>query len=380
MTRLDRYFLAELTPPFFGGLVVMTLILLLDRLFDLMEMIFRKGLSVGTVVEVFGLSLPFMLALTVPMAVLISVLVTFGRLSADFEILALKSLGVSTLRILRAPLAAAVGVFVAMAVFNNTVLPEANHRLKNLLIDIAQKKPTVSLEERVFNRLGDRLLYIGRKDDRTNKVYEVLLEEKTPEGVRTILADSGRLGGKKDEYLVLDLYHGEVHEAVEPQEHPGTPVYRIVRFQEQRVVIPINSRLVHRDRSFRTDREMSTRQLFQEIQRTRESIQHLPRKDPIALKFKRRRISQLWVEIHKKYSIPFAAIVFVLLGAPLAIRMRRGGYGTAFGIAFLIFTVYYIFLIGGEELADRAIVPPGSVWFPNLLLGALGVYLLWKDL
>ena len=380
MTRLDRYLLAELTPPFFGGLVVMTLILLLDRLFDLMEMIFRKGLSVGTVVEVFGLSLPFMLALTVPMAVLISVLVTFGRLSADFEILALKSLGVSTLRILRAPLAAAVGVFVAMAVFNNTVLPEANHRLKNLLIDIAQKKPTVSLEERVFNRLGDRLLYIGRKDDRTNKVYEVLLEEKTPEGVRTILADSGRLGGKKDEYLVLDLYHGEVHEAVEPQEHPGTPVYRIVRFQEQRVVIPINSRLVHRDRSFRTDREMSTRQLFQEIQRTRESIQHLPRKDPIALKFKRRRISQLWVEIHKKYSIPFAAIVFVLLGAPLAIRMRRGGYGTAFGIAFLIFTVYYIFLIGGEELADRAIVPPGSVWFPNLLLGALGVYLLWKDL
>ncbi len=380
MTRLDRYLLAELTPPFFGGLVVMTLILLLDRLFDLMEMIFRKGLSVGTVVEVFGLSLPFMLALTVPMAVLIAVLVTFGRLSADFEILALKSLGVSTLRILRAPLAAAVGVFVAMAVFNNTVLPEANHRLKNLLIDIAQKKPTVSLEERVFNRLGDRLLYIGRKDDRTNKVYEVLLEEKTPEGVRTILADSGRLGGKKDEYLVLDLYHGEVHEAVEPQEHPGTPVYRIVRFQEQRVVIPINSRLVHRDRSFRTDREMSTRQLFQEIQRTRESIQHLPRKDPIALKFKRRRISQLWVEIHKKYSIPFAAIVFVLLGAPLAIRMRRGGYGTAFGIAFLIFTVYYIFLIGGEELADRAIVPPGSVWFPNLLLGALGVYLLWKDL
>ncbi len=377
MTRLDRYLLAELAPPFFGGLLVMTLILLLDRLFDLMEMIFRKGLSVGTVAEVFGLSLPFMLALTVPMAVLIAVLVTFGRLAADFEILALKSLGVSTLRILRAPLAAAVVVFGIMAVFNNTVLPEANHKLKNLLIDIAQKKPTVSLEERVFNRLGDQLLYIGRKDDRTNRIYDVLLEEKTPEGVRTIFADSGRMGGKKDEYLILDLYHGEVHEA--PRETTGTPVYRIVRFQKQRVVIPINSKLVHRDRSFRTDREMNVLQLLAEVRRTQESIKHLPRKDPVALKFKRRRISQLWVEIHKKFSIPFAAIVFVLLGAPLAMRMRRGGYGTAFGIAFLIFTVYYIFLIGGEELADRALVPAGSVWFPNLLLGAIGVYLLWQE-
>ncbi len=378
MKRLDRYLLAELTPPFFGGLVVMTLILLLDRLFDLMEMIFRKGLSVGTVAEVFGLSLPFMLALTVPMAVLIAVLVTFGRLSADFEILAMKSLGISTLRILRAPLVAAIGVFVVMAVFNNTVLPEANHKLKNLLIDIAQKKPTVSLEERVFNRLGDALLYIGRKDDRTSKIYDVLLEKRTPEGIRTILADSGRMGGKKDEYLVLDLYHGEVHEAVEAQ-GSETPVYRIVHFSRQRVVIPMDTKLVRKDRSFRTDREMNTRQLLHQIQITRESMKHLPKQDPLALKFKRRRISQLWVEIHKKYSIPFAAIVFVLLGAPLAMRMRRGGYGTAFGIAFLIFTLYYVLLIGSEELADRALVPAASVWVPNLLLGGWGLWLLWME-
>ncbi|RMI02407.1 MAG: YjgP/YjgQ family permease, partial [Calditrichaeota bacterium] len=94
------------------------------------------------------------------------------------------------------------------------------------------------------------------------------------------------------------------------------------------------------------------------------------------LKFFRQQIYKYEVEIHKKYSIPFACIVFVLVGAPLGIRTRKGSKGIAAALSILFFLLYWACLIGGEELADRQIVMPWlAMWFPNILVGTLGIYL-----
>jgi lipopolysaccharide export system permease protein len=89
------------------------------------------------------------------------------------------------------------------------------------------------------------------------------------------------------------------------------------------------------------------------------------------------------VEIHKKFSMPVACIVFVLIGAPLGIMTRKGGIALASVISLLFFIVYYIFLVGGEELADEAIITPfWAMWTPNILLlvaGLIMVHMIERD-
>ena len=92
-----------------------------------------------------------------------------------------------------------------------------------------------------------------------------------------------------------------------------------------------------------------------------------------------RQIDQYWVEIHKKYAIPAACIIFVLVGAPLGIMARRGGFGIAATLSLGFFVLYWAFLIGGEKLADRAILSPfWGMWGANIIIGAMGMYLTFK--
>lgn len=89
-----------------------------------------------------------------------------------------------------------------------------------------------------------------------------------------------------------------------------------------------------------------------------------------------RTMNKLDVEIHKKYSIPVACIVFVLLGVPLGLSTRQGNAGIALGVSLLFILVYYLFLLGGEQLADRGILPGWlTMWSANILMGGLGIYL-----
>ena len=91
------------------------------------------------------------------------------------------------------------------------------------------------------------------------------------------------------------------------------------------------------------------------------------------------RNNKFAVEIHKKYSIPFACIVFVLIGAPLGIMAHRGNIAIGGGISLIFFIIYWIFLIGGEELADRNFLSPFlSMWLANFIVGGFGVYLLLR--
>jgi lipopolysaccharide export system permease protein len=376
MKALDKYIFKEILPPFFGGLGVLTFMLLIDRIFDLMDLLVKKGLPLSTVGEVFILALPFIFAMTVPMAVLIAVLIAFGRLSQDFEILAMKSLGISLVRILKTPLIFSFIVFVGMCIFNNTILPESNHRFKNLMIDIYQKKPAAQIKKGVFTQLGNFLIYVKNKDERTSRIEDIMISEKLPDGrVRTIMAEEGIIRYLPGDILVLELKNGEIHEA----EGERKEFYRRLTFEQHRVKIKLNSELKRKERAYRGDREMSAKMLYEAIKKEKEELAKLKNAGEPLKKFKRRRIYRLMVELHKKFALPFAAIVFVILGAPIAVRAGRGGYSTAFGIAFLVFTLYYTFLTGGEELADRGILNPVlAVWFSNFFFGLLGIYFLKK--
>src|SRR5512142_59805 len=181
MRILTRYILRAHTGPFFFALAALTSILLINVIARQLENLAGKGLPTSVFINVFMLSLPHVVALTVPMAVLVAVLYTFSQLSADNEISALKASGVNLHRLMIPVLIAGVGVAVVMVFFYDRVLPEANHRLANLYIDVARKAPTVQLREQVLNPistgngLSQYYLQAATIDPSTNRMRDIVI-------------------------------------------------------------------------------------------------------------------------------------------------------------------------------------------------------------
>jgi len=191
---LTRYVLKEHVGPLVFSLAALTALLLLQQVAKRFGDLVGKGLSWGVIGEFFLLSVPFIIAMTLPMAVLVAVLYAFSRLASENEITALRASGVSILRIVRPVLWAGLLVAIVMLGFNDQVLSRSNHRLRTLQTDIARKKPTFTLREQVMNEVSPGKLFLktGHIDPATNKLREVTIYDFTdPLRRRTVYADSG---------------------------------------------------------------------------------------------------------------------------------------------------------------------------------------------
>ena len=212
MKILTRYVLREHVGPLIFGLSALTTLLLLNQVAKQFGNLVGKGLSWGVIGEFFLLTLPFIIAMTLPMAVLVAVLYAFSRLSAENEVTALRASGVSMIRLVSPVLVAGVLVAAANLMFNDQVLPRANHRLRSLQTDIARKKPTFALRPQVINEVvGGRLfLRAGMMDESTDLMREVtIFNFDDPTHRKTIYADSGQMNLSPDQRdLVLTLQHG----------------------------------------------------------------------------------------------------------------------------------------------------------------------------
>ncbi len=374
MKKIDWYLIKEHINPFLGGLFTFTILLLLNRVYQLMDLIIRKGVPILAVFKIFLYSLPFILAMTVSMALLIASLVSYGKLAQDFEIMAFKSLGISFQRTLRGPLLFSFFVFLFMCWFNDRVLPEANHRVKNLIFSVYAKKPAVRVEEGVFTTINNYLVYVEKKDEKTGTLKGVKIVEtlKNRQNVRTIVAKSGNLSSIGDSVITFVLNNGVIYESLGERNED----FREIRFKKQVLKIKVDTELREKDRKYRTEREMTTKMLIAAMKEKDREIRETDPRDTVRIRILKRLKNRYLVEIHKKFSLPFAGIVFIILGAAIATLTKKGGYGAAFGFSFLVFTIYYIFLIGGEELARRGYVPPFiAMWFPDFLTGIVGYIL-----
>jgi lipopolysaccharide export system permease protein len=309
--------------------------------------------------------------------------------------------------------------------FNNQVLPNANHRARLLMTDITRKRPTWSLEENVFLDYFEGYHILVKKiDNKTSHIRDVtIFEHKKPDAPRTIIANSGDIKFTPDgSKLIMDLYDGEIHEP-DPENQER---YRRTEFKKQTITLEgASSELERSSSGARGDREMSVSMMADENKKNEEqiteaetringfitqdigrllsgpSIEQKPKahgavpvqNKAISQKSKdmmtridyelktidtyRRQINSMDVEIHKKFSIPVACIVFVLLGAPLGILARKGGLATSLGLSLFFFIVYWAFLIGGEEMADRMYFSGAlAMWLPNVVIGICGLLLI----
>jgi lipopolysaccharide export system permease protein len=368
MKIIHRYLILEFIPPFFYAFSLITLIILLNLVVQMLGKIAGKGLNFVIIAEFFVLNLAWIVALAVPMAVLVATMMAFGRLSADNEITALRAAGIGLWQLLMPMLILAAGLCYGLIEFNNRVLPEFNHRSRVLSGDIYRKRPTLNLEAGVFIfDLAQYALWAQSIDQKTSKLESlVIFDESESRHPTVVSAQRGDLVFvPEEEAFHLHLFNGEIHR----EDSKDPTYYQRTRFERSLLRIPApNMVFEHQESSYRSDRELSAPQMLKQVQEMRKE----PAKN-------RRRINSFLVEIHKKYSIPVACLVFMLIGAPLGVRAHRGGMGVASGLSVFFFLIYWAFLIGGEDLADRNLITPAmAMWAPNVLLGGIGVYLILR--
>lgn len=392
MKVLTRYLLRAHVGPFFFAFVALTGVILINTLARTLADLAGKGLSTEVILRFFVLSLPANVALTFPMAVLVAVLYSFSQMAAENEVTALKASGIDLRRLMLPLLAVAVLITGTMIWFNDTVLPEANHRWRVLMGDVARKSPLLTLREQAVNVIPNPnglpryFLQASHINQRTNGLRDVTIYDLGDVRTgRTIYADSGRVALTPDlTQMYLTLFDGHVRELSfnEPQN------FQRLEFQRQLLRMDVGTEFeLSADTAtrFRGDREMTIAMLQAKVDTARAEIARARHAPPSAgmgpeyLKMLQRDIRSSQVEIHKKYSIAVASLVFVLLGAPLAVRFPRGGIGVVLAISLAVFALYYVGLIGGETLADRGYLPPVlAMWMMNLLMGVVGGVALWR--
>lgn len=434
---LARYIIKEHIAPFISAICVITFLFVVDFLVKILDNVLSKGIPIETVIEVFVLNLAWMLSLSIPMAVLVSSLMAFGRLSGDQEITAVKAAGLSPFILMRPILLVSLLLSELLVLFNNWVLPEANHRSVELMAAISRKQPHAFIDAgRLITQFPDVQLWVNKIDPSTGRLYGVQFFEIQKKGPpRFVYADSAEMqyvdGGAT---LLFTLLSGENH-AIDADAQAN---YFRIRFSSQELAMAnVDDRMERKSRSYRSDREMPVDMMLSVVNSADSSFESLSaefdttlfsglRKVQLALagdsvvpdsiepasqdsattfRFLQRirlaerneeraikngsmrlesevkRKAQYWVEIHKKFSTSFACFIFILIGAPLGIMARKGGIGTGIIYSLAFFVIYWVSLIGGENLADRLVIPPEvAMWFSNVVIGIFGLFITYKML
>jgi len=444
MKILSRYLIRALLGPFFFSLTALTGILFLNAVAMEMDKLSGKGLEWEIIAQFMVLTLPHTLALTLPMAVLVAVLHAFSEMAASNEITAMKAGGISPRNIMRPLLGMGLLAAATVFVFNDRILPEANHLLKNLMQDINRKSPTFILREQAVNRVvagqdGQVFYLIAREidNDRSMLTKVTVVDANNPTRSATTFADSASMAFSVDRTdLFLTMHDGVQYQTAD--ERPGE--FSADRFGTRKIAFRgVGDEFERGGETRREDRELTVGQL---LERARERDQSLRNRQTTnrdrtvqavhaalghevtdsvvqrwvsstelaSARFREARQfvgSPVWtfdrltdalrqetrssvngmradldqarrlrVEVHKKMSMAVACIIFVLLGAPLAIRFPRGGLGLVIAASAVVFSVYWVGLIVGEKLADQGMLPPWlAMWLTNLIFLAIGIRL-----
>jgi len=386
-----------------------------------------KGLGTWILTKLIVFNLSWMLVLVVPMATLVATLMAFGNLSQNNEVTIMKSSGASLYKMMIAPFFTSIVVAYLLFVFNNDVLPDANHQAKILMGDISRKKPTLSLEPGFFSQeVSNYAILVREIDETTNKLSQVVIYDYTnPSKINVVTAREGFIYFSPDQSkLIMDLREGEIHES----DMKSSGMYRKIVFEKHRIAMNANQFSLQQSASgIRGERELSieamevivdslnkqrakyvnglqkeTNRYFYMDSTAKKTVPTLntpqtekliyvrvldkikSAKNVVLSNYRRvewsdREIEKYEVEIYKKYALPVACIVFVLIGAPLGIMVRKGGFGTAASVSLSFFLLYWAFLIGGEKLAERDVFSPFiGMWAANILLFVMGILLTIK--
>lgn len=359
MKIIDKYIIKEFIPPFFLGLLLFTFVLLTNKIYKMTDLMVNKGVSFFEILRLISYIMPSFLTLTIPMAVLLGALVTFGRLSTDSEITALKASGFSFYRMVAPVLAVSFLAMAVTAYFSLYLGPKKAGTFKKDLFIMAKSRAFINIEEEVFNDTFKKVIIYARKTPSPNEMEGVFIsDERNPDEARVIIAQHGMMDiDVATGYAFLRLTNGSIH-----KKGNKAGSYQEMDFATNTLSINLYDKFFSESDSKKGKREMSLSELraFAKVASPAGGGGY-----------------PLMTEYYNRFTIPLACIIFGLVGPSLGLYSRRSGRSSGITVALVVFAVYYLIMKGGENLASGGNLDPViAALMPNVIIGAFGVYLL----
>ena len=358
---INRYIFREIASSFIIILFILTFVLLMGKILQIMDLMINKGISVFTIAKLILFLLPSFMLFTIPIALLIAILIAMGRLSADNEITALKTSGISLMQIYYPVAIVSLITFIITIIVGYFLVPQSNFATKRLLFTVAQQNANIGIKEKVFNSdFKGFLLYAERIPVNKNYMEGVIVSDNRIIGEQnTILAKKAFLVSDPESMTVkLKLENGSIHTVSSDLKN-----YRKIDFNSYDIRLDLSTALANLDESSKSSTEMTMTELLEKMKK--------PGMDKAAIR-------ELAIEVHKKFSIPLSCIFFGLLALPLGIKSHRAIKSRGFAVGIIVVSVYYLLRIGGEALVETGHLSPEiGVWTPNFIFAFLGIYLLY---
>ena len=354
-TILDRYVAREVFAPFAAGVGLLTFTLVTGRLLKLTDLVVNHGVSLADVGILILLIMPGFLELTLGMAVLIGVLMGFGRMSTDQEMTAARACGVSLYRLAVPVMLIALGVYAVASYFAFSLRPWANAQLHQRLYDLSRSKVAAGIREKVFNDdMPGIMLYVDRVNSQTSALSGVLISDsRNPNQQNTIIAQHGTFLPDDEGGSTLRLYDGSIFGTETGSDQSHVTSFRIYD-------------LGLRAKGTFTDAELDPDELAMPALRARIAAARTAGKPDYESE----------TELASKYTITIETLLFALLGVSLGLKPARGGHSERFGVSVALFFLYYAIMKVGRTLAERgALGPYIAMSLPDLVFVVLALWL-----
>lgn len=363
MKILRKYIIKEIIVMFLFSLVIFTFTLVVGNILRLAELVINKGVDIRLVGKLFLYLIPFLLSYTIPMSILTSTLLVFGRLSGDNEIVAIRSSGINIYR-LSFPLVV-IGLLLSLLsiVLNNDVIPNMHFESRKIIKNIGIKTPAAYLEPGTFIKTFKGYIIfiheIGGNKLKGVRIYQPQNEHST----RTIIAERG-------EFITLDNQNAvklKLINGTSDEPNPKNPVnFYKLNFKTYYLTLSVDESIASSGYTEKKSKEMNFQEIKNEIKKLGRYHVDTP---------------NLITEFHRKISISFASLIFIIIGMPLGIFTRRGEKTVQFAIALGVIVIYYLLMALSIALSLKGIWGPGFwMYLPNIIIGATGIILLRKTI
>jgi lipopolysaccharide export system permease protein len=357
---IDRYVAREVLAPFAVDVGLLTFALVTGKLLKLMDMVVNHGVSLGEILGIIGYIMPAFLELTFPMALLLGVLMGFGRMSSDQEMTAARACGVSLYRLAVPVLIVALAVYALSSYFAFSLRPWANSNLRDKLYELSQTRTSAGMKEKIFNsNFPGLVVYVDEMSDTDSSMKGVMISDaRDSHNQNTIIAKRGViLPDPKHDSLTLRLFDGSIF-GIEPQNNAT----HVTSFKTY-------------DLNVNTEESLGVSDVD-----PGEMTYAALRADIKAARAKGKPDHDAETEMASKFTVPFATLLFALLGISLGLKPARGGHSERFGVSVALFFLYYSLMRVGETLAQRGKL---NAWIamsiPDLVFMALAFWFFYRS-
>ena len=363
MKILRKYIIKEIIVMFLFSLAIFTFTLVIGNIIRLAELVINRGVDIRLVGRLFLYLIPFLLSYTIPMSILTGVLLVFGRLSGDNEIIAIRASGINIYR-LSVPLVMVGLLFSLFSVaLADKTIPQMHFASRKIIKNIGVKTPAAYLEPGTFIKsFKGYIIFIHEIDKNKLKGVRIYQPQKD-RSTRTIIAEKGEFVTLENQNAVkLKLTNGTSDEP-----NPKNPVnFYKLNFKTYYLTLNVDESTAPSDYTEKKPKEMNFQEIKNEVKKLGQYHVDTP---------------ALVTEFHRKISVSFASLVFVLIGIPLGIFTRRGEKTIQFAIALGVIVVYYLLMAISIALSLKGIGNPAYwMYLPNIIIGAIGLYMLRKTM